>query len=182
MSNFNKGGSGRPRGNDGGAKFGREGKPAFGKKSWGDKRSGDKPPMLYKATCANCHNSCEVPFRPNGERPVYCKDCFENKGGRGGSDRASSEEVLRPAGRMYDRSDGRSYQRDFAPQGNPMPHYESNKGNDDIKRQLELVNTKLERLIQAVEKMVPAKPAAEIVELKDVIATAMKKKKKATKK
>ena len=162
MSNFNKGGNNRPRGNEGGGRFeggNRFGKPAFGKKSWGDKRSGDKPPMLYKATCSNCHKSCEVPFRPNGEKPVYCKDCFENKGGAGG-----------------DREGGRFQKRDFVAYSQPVP-YDGNKGNDDIKRQLESVNAKLERLIQAVEKMVPAKPAEKIVELKEVIATAMKKKK-----
>jgi len=32
---------------------------------------------MFKATCSDCSNECEVPFEPDGERPVYCKDCFE---------------------------------------------------------------------------------------------------------
>lgn len=31
---------------------------------------------LHKAICADCGNECELPFKPTGERPVYCRDCF----------------------------------------------------------------------------------------------------------
>ncbi|MFH1141436.1 MAG: zinc-ribbon domain containing protein [Chloroflexota bacterium] len=31
---------------------------------------------MYPATCANCGNETQVPFRPTGIRPVYCSDCF----------------------------------------------------------------------------------------------------------
>lgn len=34
---------------------------------------------LYKATCAECKKDCELPFKPTGERPVYCKACFQNR-------------------------------------------------------------------------------------------------------
>ena len=33
---------------------------------------------MHRATCSKCGNECEVPFRPTGERPVYCSKCFEN--------------------------------------------------------------------------------------------------------
>jgi len=32
--------------------------------------------VLHKAVCADCKKECEVPFRPTGNRPVYCKECF----------------------------------------------------------------------------------------------------------
>ena len=32
--------------------------------------------VLHKAICADCKKECEVPFKPSGERPVYCKECF----------------------------------------------------------------------------------------------------------
>ena len=35
----------------------------------------DTRPM-HKAVCADCGKNCEVPFRPSGDRPVYCKNCF----------------------------------------------------------------------------------------------------------
>lgn len=31
---------------------------------------------MFPATCAACGVETEVPFRPSGERPVYCRDCF----------------------------------------------------------------------------------------------------------
>jgi len=35
--------------------------------------------VLHKAVCADCHKDCEVPFKPTGERPVYCKECFSKR-------------------------------------------------------------------------------------------------------
>lgn len=34
---------------------------------------------MFPATCAECGNSTTVPFKPNGEKPVYCKDCYQNR-------------------------------------------------------------------------------------------------------
>jgi CxxC-x17-CxxC domain-containing protein len=31
---------------------------------------------MHEAICATCGKSCEVPFRPTGDKPVYCSDCF----------------------------------------------------------------------------------------------------------
>ena len=33
---------------------------------------------MFKAVCSDCGKSCEVPFKPNGNKPVYCNDCFRN--------------------------------------------------------------------------------------------------------
>ena len=35
--------------------------------------------VLHKAVCADCRKECEVPFRPSGDRPEYCKDCFSKR-------------------------------------------------------------------------------------------------------
>lgn len=32
--------------------------------------------ILYQAVCADCCKRCEVPFKPSGDRPVYCPACF----------------------------------------------------------------------------------------------------------
>ena len=37
------------------------------------------PREMHKATCAECKQECEVPFKPNGEKPVYCRDCFNKR-------------------------------------------------------------------------------------------------------
>jgi len=34
------------------------------------------PREMHKATCTECKNSCDVPFKPVDGRPVYCRDCF----------------------------------------------------------------------------------------------------------
>ena len=37
---------------------------------------GPRERILYQAVCADCQKRCEVPFRPSGDRPVYCPECF----------------------------------------------------------------------------------------------------------
>ena len=40
----------------------------------------DRPPReMHKATCSECNKECEIPFKPSGDRPVYCKDCFSKR-------------------------------------------------------------------------------------------------------
>lgn len=31
---------------------------------------------FFKVICTDCNKECEVPFKPTGDRPVYCKECF----------------------------------------------------------------------------------------------------------
>ncbi len=31
---------------------------------------------MHPAVCAECGSDTMVPFRPRGDRPVYCSDCF----------------------------------------------------------------------------------------------------------
>ena len=40
---------------------------------------GGRPREMHKATCAECQKECEVPFKPSGDRPVYCKECFAKR-------------------------------------------------------------------------------------------------------
>ena len=45
-----------------------------------EQRSGgmfqEGPREMYPINCAECGNDAMVPFRPRGDRPVYCSDCF----------------------------------------------------------------------------------------------------------
>ena len=34
------------------------------------------PREMHKVTCSECGKETEVPFKPDGTRPVYCKDCY----------------------------------------------------------------------------------------------------------
>ncbi|MDD5006172.1 MAG: DNA-directed RNA polymerase [Candidatus Omnitrophica bacterium] len=41
---------------------------------------GGRPPReMHKAICAECKKECEVPFKPSGDRPIYCKECFTKR-------------------------------------------------------------------------------------------------------
>lgn len=37
---------------------------------------------MFAVTCASCGCDTEVPFRPSGERPVYCSDCYRKTASR----------------------------------------------------------------------------------------------------
>lgn len=80
MGNFNKFG-GRDRGDRGG----RGGFSAQGGQSSGWGGRSDGPKQMFPAVCGKCGDSCQVPFRPTGDRPVFCSNCFKAQGG--GNDR-----------------------------------------------------------------------------------------------
>lgn len=38
--------------------------------------NGGEPRQMYKVICDGCGQETEVPFQPRGDRPVYCRECF----------------------------------------------------------------------------------------------------------
>ena len=61
---------GKRFGGGGGSRFGRGG---FGR--GGNNRNSDR--TMHPAVCGDCNSDCEVPFRPDGNRPVLCRNCFK---------------------------------------------------------------------------------------------------------
>ncbi len=139
---YNQGGDrGGFRGGD------RGGRPSFGgPKRWsGNDRGGrdDRPTEMFKAVCSECGNSCEVPFRPSGDKPVFCNDCFgKKKNDMGGAPR-----------------NDRGPRTDFAPR--PPAHGPAHGpvGGDPMHKQMEAINSKLDRLIKLMEGTAVVKPA-----------------------
>ena len=44
-----------------------------------DRRGGfGGPKEMHKAKCSDCGAETEVPFVPDPERPVYCRECFQS--------------------------------------------------------------------------------------------------------
>jgi len=39
----------------------------------------EEPREMHAAVCSDCGKECEVPFKPNLNRPVYCRDCWEKR-------------------------------------------------------------------------------------------------------
>jgi CxxC-x17-CxxC domain-containing protein len=124
------------RDNRGGGGKGFGGKKSFGRPSFGGDRGGfNKPrPFLHKAICSSCGAECEVPFKPTGDRPVYCNNCFKKgdnpTGGKFG-------------GNFKERSFGDKpvFNKPVAPEM---------RNNDQFKSQLEQLNTKLDKILQAL--------------------------------
>ena len=64
-----------------------------------------RPTTMYPAVCDKCGKDCQVPFRPSGDKPIYCSDCFEKEGG-GKSDRFERrDDSRRSFGGSRDRGD-----------------------------------------------------------------------------
>ena len=155
-------------------RFGRGnfGKKTFNRGEFGGDRGfagRDRNLEMFQATCASCGNTCEVPFRPNGKKPVYCKECFAKNGG--------------PA--LESR-------RDFAPRrefSQPAPvRLETGKEMGEMKRQIETLNYKLDKIIDMIGGKQPENTEVLVVKSPVPVAAHMpdeierKPKKAATKK
>lgn len=127
MSDFHQGGGGRNKkfggggfGGGGFKKFGgdRGGRGGFGggrggfgggeRREFGGGRAGGEKSFgggfqkrevtMHAATCGECGNACEVPFKPSNDKPVFCNDCFMSKrndrdaGHRGDNNRGERRE------------------------------------------------------------------------------------------
>ena len=40
--------------------------------------------QLYNVKCSKCGKETQVPFKPSGDRPVYCRDCYMQQRQGGG--------------------------------------------------------------------------------------------------
>lgn len=149
------------------------GRPSFGSRPAFNDRD-KKDVTLYNATCTTCGKSCEVPFRPDGKKPVLCRDCFAAKNEsptNSGSprDRFTQNEMV---GRTPERP---AYNA-------PAPQ---TADYSKLAKQLAVVEDKLNQiltLIQASEKLVEALPiiGTKTVEDDEVSTTKIRKAKKVT--
>ena len=64
------------------AKESKADKPAEDKAASGDAEPAgvdQQGRQLYNVKCSNCGRDTQVPFKPSGDRPVYCRDCYMEK-------------------------------------------------------------------------------------------------------
>lgn len=155
-------------------------------------------PTMHKAVCSQCGNECEVPFKPTGDRPVFCNACFDKQGGAGGQQKfGGGERRERPRfgdKQMFDATCskcGARCQVPFRPtpgkqvfcnncfdKGGVSPA----RGGADYSAQFKMLNEKMDKLIRllspsvpsAVVEKAPAKPAEKKAE-KPVKKTAKAK-------
>ncbi len=93
--------------------------------------------QMHKATCSACNAPCEVPFKPRGTKPVLCNNCFK-KGDQSPSNRFGGESMRYADRDRFDRSD----RQEQAP-----------RNNDGISKQLDLINTKLDKVLKLLSEI-----------------------------
>jgi CxxC-x17-CxxC domain-containing protein len=135
---FKQGGFDKSRG----AGFRPGSRPSFGGR---DGNRGDRSKEMFDAICSSCGKDCQVPFRPSGGKPVFCRDCFSKEGG--------GRELGRQAGERGHRRDDNFGDRDRVPMRMSAPAGGDGTNGAEDRRQLEQVNIKLERLISAVQAL-----------------------------
>ncbi len=130
--------------------YNRNSRQGDGRRGGGDfpRRSGRRE--MHKAVCDECGNSCEVPFRPSGDKPIYCSNCFEEKGG-GRTNRPSQ------------RGSGRA---GFEKRDNT---------NKQLLEQVTSLNAKLDRIISVLEGSSEKKPVSKKLKVKKVVKKASSK-------
>jgi len=177
MGNFNRGGR------SGGS---------FSRGGFGGGRGGNRPTTMYKAICSECGDSCEIPFKPTGTRPVFCSVCFGkqqdndggrsndrggDRGGRFGGDRRESRS--REDREMHDvicDKCGKNCQVPFK----PTPGKEifcdecfgktGKRGGDstEVMEQIKMLTNKIDKLITLLDPKASVKKEKE-VEIKKVV-------------
>ena len=124
------------------------------------RRDFDRPQTMFKAICSDCGKECEVPFKPNGSKPVFCRDCFQNK---------RRFEGPKPEFQRRPNFDDR------VPHQGPPPPPQYNAQFDSLNAKLDkilnllIVKPEVEEVINKPEKVVVAKvPKIPVVKKKKV--------------
>ena len=146
----------REKGNDSRERdFRREG---HGKRQFGNRDR--ERPQMHEAICSDCGKKCEVPFKPTGDKPVYCSQCFSKHRGSSISNSSGRRGYGRPRFQDKDRI------------------------VNQYKEQFDMLNAKLDRIIKALTPVVPVKEEKKevIVKKKERVVEKKEKAKKDKKK
>ncbi len=125
----------------GGSKGGFSGKRG----GFGSGRDGERREVtMHKATCSSCSKPCEVPFRPDGSKPVLCSECFgkNRSDDRNGADRRTERFSHDRPRRTFDAPKSHDHRADF----------------ESLKSKVATLEVKLDEII-ALLSTAPAKAA-----------------------
>jgi CxxC-x17-CxxC domain-containing protein len=107
-------------------------RPDSSRAGFGGRRGGDT--QLFDAVCSKCGNKCQVPFRPTGQKPVYCNACFG--------------EQLEGSRERFSKRD--NYSRSFEPRMDNRG-MENNVDNGNFERQIAAVNSKIDSILEILK-------------------------------
>ena len=147
---------------------------------------------MFDAVCAKCGASCQVPFKPNGRKEVFCSKCFgemngeeprggnrfENRGSRSFGDRDARPRFDKPMFNAICDECGDNCQVPFEPRnGNPVLcsncfAKKEGRGNDSrsfspkVTGNLDLseINAKLDKIIKLLSPETPKEITKKILE------------------
>jgi len=159
-----------------------------GRSSYGGNR---ERPQMYDAVCDECGKRCEVPFKPSNDKPIYCSECYSERGGKEGSGRSERRDSGRDRGgrdrggrdRGGDRGRdrvmhdaicdkcGKKFQLPFRPTGERDVFCEdcykgdgnapTKKETNQYKEQFDALNVKLDKLIDLLSPTIVKKEIKE---------------------
>ena len=78
------------RGGYGSGRRSREGRPNFRDRGSSSFDRGRRRPEIHEVICDKCGKECDVPFKPTGDKPVLCRECFRKKGSGSSNDSRSN--------------------------------------------------------------------------------------------
>ena len=133
-----------------------------------DNRKSDRPSM-NKTICSECGNACEVPFKPIGDKPVFCSSCFRNKRGSSNLNRFGGRDSGRSnfgEKRMYSvvcSGCGNKCEVPFQPTSGKPSYCNNcfeksdnvgNKNTEQFQKQFEMLNIKLDKILESLSSEV----------------------------
>ena len=124
---------------------------------------------MFPAVCAQCNRDCQVPFQPDGSKPILCSNCYGKSQGGFENKRPSYNNDRRPT--LYDR--------------NPQPKvFEQNpkQVSNQTNELLVSINAKLEKILNLMSGTVSPKAPKEIKEILSDLPEAVAPKKVTKKK
>ena len=141
---------------------GRSGSGGFGGRNSGR-------PTMHKAICSKCGKDCEVPFKPTGDKPIFCSECFRSEGNNE-QRRSGGRDSRRPSfgdKRMYEATCaecGVKCEVPFKPRGDKpvlcsdcFSKENSNRSSYQSKKELEIIETKLDKILELLSPAVSKK-------------------------
>ncbi|MBI4599311.1 hypothetical protein HY732_00125 [Candidatus Uhrbacteria bacterium] len=112
----------------------------FGGRSQSSRSFGERDSSrteMFSATCSECGNACEVPFKPTGRKPILCGNCFRK-------DAPSDQKRFR--GTSSDRPRFDSRRTPYGDRGESSTY--RGRGSDSQSDELKKINAKLDAILR----------------------------------
>jgi CxxC-x17-CxxC domain-containing protein len=162
VNNFKSGGFKKGSSFGGRPSFGGNRKPEGRSSDRGRERSSSRGPKadqeMFPATCTSCGRSCEVPFRPDGQKPVLCRECYAAKNS---FDAGGVKRPERPVNKFTPKPE-RSF--GAAPKAAPQV---ADAQVARLAKQIDALEAKLNRILELIET--PVEVVMEELEMVSVV-------------